>query len=185
MQFRWRQFATIAYLLEEVRLLIIHAMNCSRFTNHHFQTSRTIVHHQTCGSLRNIAHAHHKLPTFLNSTHKSIAFCCHAVVTSRSHIICAATAVAPFTESNPVPVTGNDGSATQFPPTSGLYAVYDKDGILQFVGVSRKINISISTHIEALPELVHSIKVLEIPDSSKEDLTEAWKQWIQEAGMLY
>ena len=98
--------------------------------------------------------------------------------------ICAATKVSSLAESESIPVKNADGMMAQFPTTSGVYAVYDSAGTLQYIGISRKIAISMSTHMEALPELVGSVKIGELPDASKEELTEAWKGWIQEAGML-
>lgn len=68
------------------------------------------------------------------------------------------------------------------PSTPGVYAVFDPQGTLQFVGVSRKVAVSVATHLEALPDLVGSVKVMEMPGSAgKEDLVEAWKEWVQEA----
>jgi len=64
---------------------------------------------------------------------------------------------------------------------SGVYAVYDASNTLQYVGISRKVNISIATHLESLPELVASVKIFEMPESGKEELTEAWREWIQAA----
>lgn len=68
------------------------------------------------------------------------------------------------------------------PAVAGVYAVYDPQGTLQFVGISRKVAVSVATHAEAIPELVGSVKVLELPTASKDELTGAWKEWIQEAG---
>eukprot|EP00887_Chlorella_sp_A99_P001855 scaffold19.g1855.t1 len=69
----------------------------------------------------------------------------------------------------------------ELPDAAGVYAVFDESGTLQFVGLSRRINISVATHVEALPELVGSVKVWELPGGSKEELMEAWKEWIQAA----
>lgn len=64
----------------------------------------------------------------------------------------------------------------------GVYAVYDKDDSLQYIGISRKVAVSIQTHIEALgPDMVSSVKVGEMPGADKEELTEAWKAWIESA----
>jgi Grx4 family monothiol glutaredoxin len=35
--------------------------------------------------------------------------------------------------------------------------------------------------MEALPELVHAVKVWEAPDAGKDDLTDGWKAWVQDA----
>jgi hypothetical protein len=39
-----------------------------------------------------------------------------------------------------VPVVGAGGEKTVFPNASGVYAVYDKDGRLQYMGLSRKVS---------------------------------------------
>ena len=90
--------------------------------------------------------------------------------------ICAAAAPVSFEAAEQIPATGS------VPGVSGVYAVFDAEGTLQFVGVSRKVAVSVATHLEALPELTASVKVLEMPNAGKEELTEAWKEWIQEAG---
>lgn len=41
----------------------------------------------------------------------------------------------------------------------------------QFVGLSRRIKVSVSVHKDALPELVGSVKVWELPGGTKEQLT--------------
>jgi hypothetical protein len=93
-----------------------------------------------------------------------------------------AAAIPSFVESPALPVKQEDGTITEFPETSGVYAVYDNAGVLQYVGVSRKVNVSVATHLDALPELVGTVKVCNIPGAGKEELTEAWKLWIQQAG---
>lgn len=85
-----------------------------------------------------------------------------------------------------VPVTFEDAptlpASGPIPGVAGVYAVYDPQGALQYVGISRKVAVSVATHLEAIPELVGSVKVLELPEASKEELQEAWKEWIQAAG---
>ena len=38
-------------------------------------------------------------------------------------------------------------------------------------------------HAADLPELTHAVKFAAVADSSREGLTDAWKQWIQAAGV--
>ncbi|KAL4424520.1 hypothetical protein ABPG77_010100 [Micractinium sp. CCAP 211/92] len=93
-----------------------------------------------------------------------------------------AAAVQSFATTAPLRVRGMDGKPAEMPGVAGVYAVYDSTGTLQYVGISRKIAISVATHAEALPEeMVHSVKVLELPEAGKEELQAAWKQWVQEA----
>lgn len=90
--------------------------------------------------------------------------------------VCASAVPVSFEEAAQIPATGS------VPGVAGVYAVFDPQGTLQFLGVSRKVAVSVATHLEALPELVGSVKVLEMPNAGKEELQEAWKEWIQEAG---
>lgn len=53
----------------------------------------------------------------------------------------------------------NDGPAGEFHPGAGVYAVYDKDGELQFIGISRNVAASVETHRKSVPELCGSFKV--------------------------
>lgn len=41
----------------------------------------------------------------------------------------------------PQPVVNGDGRPTSFPPTPGIYAVYNAEGAIQYVGMSRKVPI--------------------------------------------
>lgn len=53
----------------------------------------------------------------------------------------------------------NEGTAAELPSGSGVYAVYDKNDELQFIGLSRNIAASISSHRKSVPELCGSVKV--------------------------
>lgn len=57
-----------------------------------------------------------------------------------------------------VPAESEEFSGT-FPSNSGVYAVYDKDGQLQFVGISRNIASSVLSHQKSVPELCSGVKV--------------------------
>lgn len=53
----------------------------------------------------------------------------------------------------------NDGPAGELPSDAGVYAVYDKDGELQFIGLSRNIAATVLAHWKSVPELCGSVKV--------------------------
>jgi hypothetical protein len=53
----------------------------------------------------------------------------------------------------------NDGQTGELPSEAGVYAVYDKAGELQFIGLSRNIAATISAHRKSVPELCSSVKV--------------------------
>eukprot|EP01024_Parvocaulis_polyphysoides_P011372 TRINITY_DN13988_c0_g4_i2.p1 TRINITY_DN13988_c0_g4~~TRINITY_DN13988_c0_g4_i2.p1 ORF type:complete len:327 (-),score=34.99 TRINITY_DN13988_c0_g4_i2:728-1708(-) len=69
----------------------------------------------------------------------------------------------------------------QFPSSPGIYAVYDPEDTLQYIGLTRKINLSIGNHIDELPHLVSSVKFLVIEGGDRNALMEAWKAWLQES----
>lgn len=59
--------------------------------------------------------------------------------------VCAsAEAEAPssFAQAKVQPVLGADGQAATFPATPAVYAIYDKDGALQYVGLTRKVSLA-------------------------------------------
>jgi Grx4 family monothiol glutaredoxin len=97
-------------------------------------------------------------------------------VHTRRHIACLAS----FTDAPAVVIGG--GKPADLPATSGVYAVSDRSGKLQYVGISRNVNLSVTAHAQALgSERVHSVKVDILEAATKEALASAWKAWLQEA----
>lgn len=47
----------------------------------------------------------------------------------------------------------------KLPPDVGVYAVYDKNEELQFIGISRNIAASVTVHQKSVPDLCCSVKV--------------------------
>ncbi|GFZ02191.1 CAX-interacting protein 2 [Actinidia rufa] len=70
--------------------------------------------------------------------------------------------------------------AGKFPPEAGVYAVYDANSDLQFVGISRNIAASVDSHRKSVPELCCSVKVGVVDDPDRTALTQAWKLWMEE-----
>lgn len=67
------------------------------------------------------------------------------------------SAIKKLSESDSVPFSPeNDVSLTS---DSGVYAVYDSNGELQFIGLSKNVAASVDTHRKKVPELCSSIKV--------------------------
>ncbi|KAK7287444.1 hypothetical protein RIF29_00722 [Crotalaria pallida] len=84
-------------------------------------------------------------------------------------------------ETEPVVVSPeNEGLAGELPSGAGVYAVYDKDNELQFIGLSRNIAASVSAHRKSVPELCGSVKVGVVDEPDREALTQAWKSWMEE-----
>ncbi|KAM6550611.1 hypothetical protein CsatB_000419 [Cannabis sativa] len=74
----------------------------------------------------------------------------------------------------------SDQVTGKFPSDTGVYAVYDGNGDLQFVGLSRNIAASVLAHRKSVPELCHSVKVGVVDEPDRESLTQAWKSWMEE-----
>lgn len=87
---------------------------------------------------------------------------------------------ATISESKTVTVM-DQGELSQFPGSAGVYAVLDKAGVIQYIGLSRKVSTSVAAHMQDLPDLTHAVKYHIVEDSSREALTAAWKSWVEEA----
>ncbi|KAK9820835.1 hypothetical protein WJX81_001306 [Elliptochloris bilobata] len=76
---------------------------------------------------------------------------------------------------------GAQGAVAGAPAAAGVYAVYDSAGVLQYVGLSRKIAVSLANHARDLPELAHAVKYAAVSDATRDNLTAAWKAWVEQA----
>ncbi|GBF96829.1 hypothetical protein Rsub_09685 [Raphidocelis subcapitata] len=79
-----------------------------------------------------------------------------------------------------VPVMAK-GEMSAYPDQPGVYAVYDAAGELQYIGLTRKVSASVANHMQALPELTHSVRCEVIADGGRDALTAAWKAWMEQA----
>lgn len=82
------------------------------------------------------------------------------------------------------PISG-DVDTSGLPKEMGVYAVFNEDDKLQYIGLSRDIAKSVTAHAEAMGIqdagiLISSVHCLEMPGQSKEALMETWKRWIKE-----
>ncbi|KAF3640934.1 Bifunctional monothiol glutaredoxin-S16, chloroplastic [Capsicum annuum] len=95
--------------------------------------------------------------------------------------IVVVAALKKLSETDPltVPVQPNEISA-RFPNESGVYAVYDSNGDLQFVGISRNIAASVVSHKNSVPQFCSSVKVGVVDEPNRTALTESWKSWMEE-----
>lgn len=59
-------------------------------------------------------------------------------------------------------MTVSSDSDGLFPSVSGVYAIYDSSGDLQFVGITRNLAASVLAHKKSLPELCCAVKVLNL-----------------------
>ncbi|KAL0037604.1 hypothetical protein WJX77_004510 [Trebouxia sp. C0004] len=98
-----------------------------------------------------------------------------------SHSDASAPSTSSVTSLSDAPLQPVSGEPGALPTTAGVYAVYDKEQKLQYIGLSRKVAVSVANHIQDMPDHTDSVKVATVPDPTKENLTAAWKQWIQSA----
>lgn len=73
----------------------------------------------------------------------------------------------------------SSGEVKDIPAAAGVYAVFNKSGELQYVGISRRISASVQTHLQDLPDLCGSVKVAVLDAPDKAALTEAWREWVE------
>ncbi|KAJ0087912.1 hypothetical protein Patl1_31361 [Pistacia atlantica] len=97
----------------------------------------------------------------------------------RSLIIAAAVKTLSETEILAAPLTAEEFNL-KLPSDSGVYAVYDKNDDLQFIGISRNIAASFLAHLKSVPELCGSVKVGVVDEPDRTVLTQAWKSWMEE-----
>lgn len=67
-----------------------------------------------------------------------------------------------------------------FPDAPGIYAIYNSEDKLQFVGITRKIRMSVMGHARDVPDLTRRIRYDVKPDASKEELGASWKELIEQ-----
>lgn len=70
-------------------------------------------------------------------------------------------AVGKLSEADLLPVPAEpEGLEGKIPSGAGVYGVYDANGDLQYVGISRNLVGSIGFHRKTVPDLCHSVKVI-------------------------
>ena len=65
---------------------------------------------------------------------------------------------------------------------ASVYAIYDKEKVLQYVGISRNVNQSLRLHLARCPELTYYYRVHHITKPSKAVLELTKEAWILEGG---
>ncbi|CAK9049740.1 Bifunctional monothiol glutaredoxin-S16 [Durusdinium trenchii] len=97
--------------------------------------------------------------------------------------------VPPMTEApiflTPVDVVTGELDVSSLPEEMGVYAVYDGDERLQYIGLSRNMQKSVATHAKAIGikevgDLIGSVRCAEMPDGSKEELKSTWEVWLKD-----
>eukprot|EP00262_Sarcandra_glabra_P004194 TRINITY_DN1516_c4_g1_i1.p1 TRINITY_DN1516_c4_g1~~TRINITY_DN1516_c4_g1_i1.p1 ORF type:complete len:296 (-),score=39.42 TRINITY_DN1516_c4_g1_i1:148-1035(-) len=123
------------------------------------------------------------LPSFSSHLSHSVTFLSFSVKTNtkRFRNFAVVSSIRKLSELDLVPVPPETLDITRkFPSDSGVYAVYDKNDDLQFIGISRSISASVLTHRQLLPELCCSVKVESVSEPDRTALIDAWKSWMEE-----
>lgn len=84
-----------------------------------------------------------------------------------------------------IPYIDDDGQLpAQFQAKIGVYAIFDREQILQFVGYSRDVDLSLKQHIVRQPENCYWLKVQTIDRPSRTILENIRDTWIDEQESL-
>lgn len=82
-----------------------------------------------------------------------------------------------------IPYLNELGETTeQFSGKVGVYAIFDQAKILQFIGYSRDVSLSLKQHLVRQPEKCYWLKVQTIDRPSRSILEEIREAWITENG---
>jgi hypothetical protein len=73
---------------------------------------------------------------------------------------------------------------SEFQNRVGIYAIFDPQQILQFVGYSRDIYLSLKQHLVRRPEYCYWLKATTIDRPNRTFLTEVQSAWIAENGSI-
>jgi len=101
----------------------------------------------------------------------------------------AATEVKPMSAAGVYPtyvdVMTGELDVSGLPDEMGVYAVYDEDSRLMYIGLSRQISKSIAGHADAIGiqdvgSVIRDVRCLEMPGQSKETLKATWERWIKD-----
>jgi len=83
-----------------------------------------------------------------------------------------------------LPYLDNGQIPEQFQGQVGIYAIFDANQVLQYVGYSRDVYLSLKQHLVRQPDGCHWVKVQTIVRPSRTLLEETRNAWIAENGAL-
>lgn len=82
-----------------------------------------------------------------------------------------------------IPYVNDEGRLPeQFAGKVGAYAIFDQKSVLQFVGYSRDVYLSLKQHLVRQPQHCHGVKVYTIERPSRTALERLCQSWIEENG---
>jgi Grx4 family monothiol glutaredoxin len=88
--------------------------------------------------------------------------------------------VPPLGSANMIPLLGDGVRSPEIAATPGVYAVYDSEQQIQYVGLSRKVSASVKLHVFELPKQCGFVRCASLPMANKTELQLAWKAWMME-----
>jgi len=84
-----------------------------------------------------------------------------------------------------IPYLNADGTiAPEFEGKVGVYAIFDADKVLQYIGYSRDVALSLKQHVVRQPQKCYWLKVQTIDRPSRTVLEEIRAAWIAEHGAM-
>ncbi len=84
-----------------------------------------------------------------------------------------------------IPYIDDNGQLSEnFQGKIGVYAIFDTDKNLQFIGYSRDVYLSLRQHLVRLPDKCYWVKVQTIERPSRATLENIEKAWIEENGAV-
>ncbi|MBV9389612.1 MAG: GIY-YIG nuclease family protein [Chroococcidiopsidaceae cyanobacterium CP_BM_ER_R8_30] len=81
-------------------------------------------------------------------------------------------------------IDANGQLPEQFQAKVGVYAIFDRQQVLQYVGYSRDVDLSLKQHLVRQPQLCYWLKVQTIDRPSRTILENIQQAWIAENGAL-
>lgn len=81
-------------------------------------------------------------------------------------------------------LTGDGQISPDLQSTVGIYAIFDADQHLQYVGYSRDVYLSLKQHLVRQPDACHSYKVHPVERPSRSRLEDIRQHWIAENGSM-
>lgn len=81
-------------------------------------------------------------------------------------------------------IDANGQLPEQFHRVVGVYAIFDRQKVLQYVGYSRDVDLSLKQHLVRQPQLCYWLKVQTIDRPSRTILENIQQAWIRENGAL-
>ncbi|MGL5922727.1 MULTISPECIES: GIY-YIG nuclease family protein [unclassified Chroococcidiopsis] len=87
----------------------------------------------------------------------------------------------PLTDLEAIPYIDTDGQLpAQYQGKVGVYAIFDSDKVLQYIGYSRDVYLSLQQHLVRQPQKCYWLKVETIDRPSRSVLENIRQEWIEE-----